>query len=124
MLAVLQFKKPENRLVANHAEHWICVSLYNISGKLQNLAPKFGATGRELIFEEENFSGNLQDLIQNLNTLNMLASNITHNDKQNLKKENITDTDKGRSIEDDFVFNDVALESVDNIGLCNTGHAT
>lgn len=79
------------------------------------MAPKFGATGRELIFEEENFSGNLQDLIQNLHTLNMLASNITHNDKPNLKKDNITDTDKGRSIEEDFVFNDVALESVDNI---------
>ena len=89
----------------------------NISGKLQNLAPKFGATGRELIFEEENFSGNLQDLIENLHTLNMLASNITHIDKPNLNKVDTADadTDKGRSIEEDFVFNDNALGSVDNL---------
>ena len=81
------------------------------------MAPKFGATGRELIFEEENFSGSLQDLIENLHTLNMLASNITHIDKPNLNKVNIADadTDKGRSIEEDFVFNDNALGSVDNL---------
>ena len=79
------------------------------------MAPKFGATGRELIFEEENFSGNLQDLIENLHTLNMLASNITQVDEPNLKKVNVTDADKGRSLEEDFVFNDVALESVENL---------
>ena len=87
----------------------------NISGKLQNLAPKFGATSQELIFEEENFSGNLQDLIENLHTLNMLVSNVSLTEETNLKQVNVTDADKGRSLEEDFVFNDVALESVENL---------
>ena len=112
MLAVLQSEKPQNRSFPAQPNS-MCHS--NISGKLQNLAPKFGATGRELIFEEENFSGNLQDLIENLHTLNMLASNITQIDEPNLKKVNVTDADKGRSLEEDFVFNDVALESVENL---------
>ena len=47
----------------------------------------------------------------------MLASNITHIDKPNLNKVDTADadTDKGRSIEEDFVFNDNALGSVDNL---------
>ena len=82
-----------------------------VSGKLQNLAPRFGAAGRELIFEEDNFSGNLQDLIENLHALNMIASNITtQSDQPDLDGE----PDKGRSLED-FVFNDVALGSVGNL---------
>ena len=69
-----------------------------------------------MIFEEENFSGNLQDLIENLHTLNMLASNITRIEEPGLKKVNVTNnTDKGRSLKEDFVFNDVALESVENL---------
>ena len=83
----------------------------DVSGKLQNLAPRFGAAGRELIFEEDNFSGNLQDLIENLHALNMIASNITtQSDQPDLDGE----PDKGRSLED-FVFNDVALGSVGNL---------
>ena len=82
-----------------------------VSGKLQNLAPRFGPAGRELIFEEDNFSGNLQDLIENLHALNMIASNITtQSDQPDLDGE----PDKGRSLED-FVFNDVALGSVGNL---------
>jgi len=101
--------------VATSLQCWQSYSLRNHkTGKLQNLAPKFGATGRELIFEEDNFSGNLQDLIENLHTLNILASNITQTDKPNLNKDSIN-TDKGRSIEEDFVFNNNALESVDNL---------
>jgi len=102
--------------VATSLQCWQSYSLRNHkTGKLQNLAPKFGATGRELIFEEENFSGNLQDLIENLHTLNMLASNISHTDKPNLNKDSVADVDKGRSIEEDFVFNNNALGSVDNL---------
>ena len=75
------------------------------------MAPRFGPAGRELIFEEDNFSGNLQDLIENLHALNMIASNITtQSDQPDLDGE----PDKGRSLED-FVFNDVALGSVGNL---------
>ena len=87
----------------------------NCSGKLQNLTPKLGLAGRELIFEEESFSGNLEDLIQNLQTLKNLASNTSMLDNSGPDKVDVVDEDKGRSIKEDFVFNDVGLGSVDDV---------
>jgi len=79
------------------------------------LTPKLGVAGRELIFEEESFSGNLEDLIQNLQTLNNLASNTSILNEPGLDKVDVVDADKGRSIKEDFVFNDVSLGSVDDV---------
>jgi len=79
------------------------------------LTPKLGVAGRELIFEEESFSGNLEDLIQNLQTLNNLASNASILNEPGLDKVDVVDEDKGRSIKEDFVFNDVSLRSVDDV---------
>ena len=106
-------KKPKrNSSCAKYERHFVFI---NCSGKLQNLTPKHGLAGRELIFEEESFSGNLEDLIQNLQTLNNLASNASILNEPGLDKVDVVDEDKGRSIKEDFVFNDVSLGSVDDV---------
>ena len=101
-----------NSSCAKYERHFVFT---NCSGKLQNLTPKHGLAGRELIFEEASFSGNLEDLIQNLQTLNNLASNTSMLDEPGLDKVDVVDEDKGRSIKEDFVFNDVSLGSVDDV---------
>ena len=105
-------KAKRNSSCAKYEVHFV---FKNCSGKLQNLTPKHGPAGRELIFEEESFSGNLEDLIQNLQTLNNLASNTSMLDETGLDKVDVVDEDKGRSIKEDFVFNDVSLGSVDDV---------
>ena len=80
------------------------------SAMSQGLSPKFGPTGRQLIFEDEGFSGNLDDLVDNLLTLNNLAKNMTEPNNEKIAKE------KPNEPSSEILFNDVALEAVGELG--------
>ena len=80
------------------------------SAMSQGLAPKFGPTGRQLIFEDEGFSGNLDDLIDNLLTLNNIAKNMTEPNTEKITKEEHEEPSS------EILFNDVELDNVGELG--------